>query len=260
MDYKEHGASALGTHPDDPVSVPVWKRSLDWALILLTIPIWAPVMLLIGLGIKFFSRGPILFKQERVGLNRQRFTCLKFRTMKVNADSAGHQRHLKSLMQSQVPMTKLDAAGDPRLIPGGMLLRATGLDELPQLFNVLRGEMSLVGPRPCTLYEYDGFLPWHLERFQTLPGLTGLWQVSGKNKTTFDEMMHLDIDYARQKSLWLDLRILVKTLPAMIGQVREARRWKKSSKVLSPEQFKSKTPELEEYEASAKWPCASNQV
>ena len=260
MDYKEHGANALGTHSDHAASVPVWKRLLDWALVLLAVPIWAPIMVMIGLGIKFFSHGPILFQQERVGLNRQRFTCLKFRTMKVNADTTGHQQHLKALMQSQVPMTKLDAVGDPRLIPGGILLRATGLDELPQLFNVLRGEMSLVGPRPCTLYEYDGFLPWHLERFQTLPGLTGLWQVSGKNKTTFDEMMRLDIAYARQKSLWLDLRILVRTLPAMITQVREAWERRKTSKVLSPEQFKSKTTEQTEGEATAKWPYASKQA
>jgi lipopolysaccharide/colanic/teichoic acid biosynthesis glycosyltransferase len=125
-------------------------------------------------------------------------------------------------------MAKLDLHGDPRLIPGGWWLRASGLDELPQIINVLRGEMSLVGPRPCLPYEYDRYLPWQKERFSTLPGLTGLWQVSGKNKTTFDEMMHLDIHYARNKSLWLDLKILLMTVSAVIIEIKNTRRGRKS--------------------------------
>jgi lipopolysaccharide/colanic/teichoic acid biosynthesis glycosyltransferase len=115
-------------------------------------------------------------------------------------------------------MVKIDTR-DSRLIPGGRILRATGLDELPQIINVLRGEMSIVGPRPCIPYEYEKYQPWQRERFDTLPGITGLWQVSGKNRTTFEEMMHLDIRYARTKTLWMDLRIIVMTPVAIATQI-----------------------------------------
>ena len=112
-----------------------------------------------------------------------------------------------------------DLESDPRLIPLAGLLRATGLDELPQIFNVLRGEMSLVGPRPCLPYEYDNYLPWQKRRFNSLPGITGLWQVSGKNKTTFNEMIQLDISYLSHRSLWLDLKIIFKTPPVLVLQL-----------------------------------------
>ncbi len=156
--------------------------------------------------------------------------CLKFRTMFVNTETTTHQGHLQQLMDSDVPMEKLDARGDSRIIPLGLLMRSSGLDELPQLINVLRGEMSMVGPRPCLPYESDKYLPWQWERFDTLPGLTGLWQVSGKNQTTFNEMMRLDIQYARKKTVWLDLMIILKTLPVMAGQVWDSRRRRKSRK------------------------------
>jgi lipopolysaccharide/colanic/teichoic acid biosynthesis glycosyltransferase len=144
--------------------------------------------------------------------------------MVVNADATVHQEHLNHLMNSNIPMVKMDMQGDPRVIPFGALLRSSGLDELPQLINVLRGEMSLVGPRPCLPYEYDRYLPWQKERFNTLPGLTGLWQVSGKNQTTFVEMIQLDIHYARNKTFWLDLKIVLKTIPALIGQMWDTRK------------------------------------
>jgi lipopolysaccharide/colanic/teichoic acid biosynthesis glycosyltransferase len=176
---------------------------------------------LISLAIMVVSPGPILFRQERIGYRGRRFSCLKFRTMLVGADTAVHKSHLHSLMNSRAPMKKLDVAGDPRLIPLGALLRSTGLDELPQIINVLRGDMSLVGPRPCVPYEYEAYRPWQKERIRGLPGLTGLWQVSGKNKTTFDEMIHLDISYLRSKSIWLDLGIMLKTAPALLQQVKE---------------------------------------
>ena len=122
-------------------------------------------------------------------------------------------------MASNQPMNKLDRAGDTRLIPGGLWLRSLGLDELPQLINVLRGEMSLVGPRPCVAYEYEMFQPRHRRRCQTLPGLTGLWQVNGKNKTSFERMMDLDLTYVEKQSLFLDLKIIVFTVPAILIQV-----------------------------------------
>ena len=201
--------------------VPGWKRFLDLSCILLSLPLWLPIMGLISLAIMVVSPGPILFRQERIGYRGRRFSCLKFRTMLVGADTAVHKSHLHSLMNSRAPMKKLDVAGDSRLIPLGALLRSTGLDELPQIINVLRGDMSLVGPRPCVPYEFEEYRPWQKERIKGLPGLTGLWQVSGKNKTTFEQMIHLDISYLRSKSIWLDLGIMLKTVPALLQQVKE---------------------------------------
>jgi lipopolysaccharide/colanic/teichoic acid biosynthesis glycosyltransferase len=202
---------------------PVWKRVLDVGCVLLALPVLLPVTVALAVLIKCVSPGPILFLQERVGYRGRRFICFKFRTMKMNADTGVHRRHLADLVQSNAPMVKMDSKGDPRLIPFGAFLRATGLDELPQLLNVLEGQMSLVGPRPCVVYEYEHYLPSQKRRFETLPGLTGLWQVSGKNKTTFSEMIALDVHYAENKSPWLDLKIMFKTLPALVSQVREAR-------------------------------------
>jgi lipopolysaccharide/colanic/teichoic acid biosynthesis glycosyltransferase len=207
----------------DATEVPVWKRALDLTCLFLVLPGALLVMALIAAFIKTVSPGPVFFKQERVGHRRKRFLCWKFRTMRTGTDTAAHQQHLKKLLQSDAPLTKMDATGDPRLIPCGAMLRATGLDELPQLINVWRGEMSLVGPRPCTPYEEESYRSWQYARFDTLPGLTGLWQVSGKNETTFTEMVTLDILYARTKSPWLDFKIMARTLSVLRSQVREAR-------------------------------------
>jgi lipopolysaccharide/colanic/teichoic acid biosynthesis glycosyltransferase len=211
----------------DPVVL--WKRTLDVILILLVLPLLIPLALLLVLLIRRGSRGPVLFRQERIGHQGRRFMCFKFRTMFVDADTITHQGHLLQLMQSNAPMMKMDSRGDPRIMPFGVLLRASGLDELPQLINVLRGEMSLVGPRPCLPYEYDNYLPWQKERFETVPGLTGLWQVSGKNKTTFVEMIQLDIKYAKNKTLWWDLKIILMTVPALVIQMLETRQAGKAS-------------------------------
>jgi lipopolysaccharide/colanic/teichoic acid biosynthesis glycosyltransferase len=187
----------------------------------------APGLLILGAGVALMvicgSRGPVFFRQRRVGYKGREFTCFKFRTMRVDAETASHRDHFCQLMDSEVPMTKLDARNDPRLIPLGALLRATGLDELPQLLNIVRGEMSLVGPRPCIPYEYERYQPWQRRRFDAVPGLTGLWQVSGKNQTTFNEMIRLDIKYSERLSLWLDLKIILRTLPALWQQCLESR-------------------------------------
>jgi lipopolysaccharide/colanic/teichoic acid biosynthesis glycosyltransferase len=215
---------------DDPVvldvgsPLPLWKRGLDLLFLAVTLPLFLPVGLGIALFIKWHSRGPVIFRQERVGYRGRRFELFKFRTMRLNAEVASHRRHLSQLMQSDAPLTKLDAQGDPRLIPGGALLRASGLDELPQLINVLRGEMSVVGPRPCLPYEYEEYSDWEKQRLAAVPGLTGLWQVSGKNKTTFRQMIALDIEYARTKTLGRDVGIMGRTLATLMGQVRETRR------------------------------------
>lgn len=204
-------------------SFPAWKRILDVTLVLLAIPFLIPLSIFIFVFIKIVSPGPAFFRQQRVGYRRRHFMCLKFRTMKVDADTGVHQAHLKKLMKANQPTRKLDYAGDSRLIPGGLWLRATGVDELPQLFNVLCGDMSLVGPRPCMSYEFDLYLEKHKQRCLAPPGLTGLWQISGKNKTTFQEMMDLDLKYVREKSLWLDLKIMGLTLPAVAKLVWEVR-------------------------------------
>jgi len=206
-----------------------WKRPLDVFLILLALPFLIPLALLLAVLICSGSRGPVLFGQERVGYRGRRFTCFKFRTMFVDADTTTHQGHLHQLMNSNTPMVKMDSQRDPRIVPFGQLLRASGLDELPQLLNVLRGEMSLVGPRPCLPYEYKNYLSWQKERFGTVPGLTGLWQVSGKNKTTFVEMIQLDIKYGKNKTLWWDLKIILMTVPSLIVQMLEMRQARQSS-------------------------------
>jgi lipopolysaccharide/colanic/teichoic acid biosynthesis glycosyltransferase len=205
----------------DFVRVPRWKRVLDISCALVAIPSLLPMMLVIAVLIKVCSRGPVIFKQKRVGLLGKQFTLYKFRTMIADADTAAHEKHVAALIKNNTALTKLDARGDSRLIPFGRIIRAAGLDELPQLINVLRGEMSLVGPRPCLPSEYDCCLPQQWERFRTLPGLTGLWQVSGKNRTTFNEMIDCDIQYVRKQSLWLDLRIMFKTIPALMVEVKD---------------------------------------
>lgn len=198
--------------------IAAWKRALDMSVILLLLPAILFFGLVAALVIKLGSRGPVLFRQERVGFRGSRFVCLKFRTMKPNAETTSHENHVKELIQGSAPMTKLDSRKDPRLIPFGSMLRSTGLDELPQLINVLRGEMSIVGPRPCLPYEYELYEPWQRRRFDVVPGLTGLWQVSGKNRTTFNEMINLDIEYSERSSFWMDLKIILLTVPALLRQ------------------------------------------
>ncbi len=213
----------------DEAVVPVWKRVLDVTLIMLFSPVLIPVMCATAVFIKIVSRGPVILHQDRIGFMGRRFTCLKFRTMHCDADTSVHEKYTRQLAHEDVPMTKpedFSPVVDSKVIRFGGLLRAMGIDELPQLINVLRGEMSLVGPRPCMQYEYEEYEPWHMERFRTLPGLTGLWQVNGKNRTTFRRMMELDIEYVRTKSLWLDLKILLRTVPTIVGQVLEKLRAK----------------------------------
>ena len=214
--------------------VPSWKRVLDCSLVVLAAPFWLPLAAILAAWVKLVSPGPALFRQERIGHLGARFLCLKFRTMKVNADTTIHREHLNRLMTSNQPMKKLDAAGDSRLIPGGLWLRTLGVDELPQLINVLRGEMSLVGPRPSTPYEYEAFQPRHRRRCETLPGLTGLWQVKGKNRTTFEKMMELDITYVETKSFLLDVKIMATTLPAIVLQVWDVRTGRRAAAQAQP--------------------------
>jgi lipopolysaccharide/colanic/teichoic acid biosynthesis glycosyltransferase len=203
--------------PNSPL--PAWKRSLDLLFCAAVFPVFTLVTLFMAVMVRLTSPGPVLFKQERIGLGGRRFKIYKFRTMHVAADTRGHQQHFSALMTSNAPMQKLDAKGDSRLIAGAWLIRATGLDELPQIINVLRGEMSVVGPRPCIPYEYEQFTADQRRRCESVPGLTGLWQVSGKNRTTFEQMIAFDCAYGQCRSLWLDVKIIVLTPVALLVQV-----------------------------------------
>jgi lipopolysaccharide/colanic/teichoic acid biosynthesis glycosyltransferase len=201
----------------------MWKRGIDLSVVILTLPIWLPIMLFIACGIQLVSPGSVFFRQERIGYRGRRFVLYKFRSMRTDIGTSVHERHCGDLIRANRPMTKLDE-GDRRIIPLGRLLRASGLDELPQIFNILLGDMSLVGPRPCTPHEFSWYEPWQRARFEALPGLTGYWQVHGKNKTTFSQMIDMDIHYTRSMSFTLDLSIMLMTFPTVVGQLLEVRR------------------------------------
>ena len=215
---------------DRAAALPPWKRAIDMTCCVIAFPMLATCAALVAILMSITSRGPIFFRQERVGLRGRRFKLYKFRTMHVAADTSCHQNHFAQLVQSNAPMQKMDARGDSRLIPGGWLIRASGLDELPQIINVWRGDMSIVGPRPCIPYEYEQYSANQRARFNSVPGLTGLWQVSGKNRTTFEEMVQLDIAYSTRKSLGLDLRIIVGTPAALFTQVLDTRRGRRRTR------------------------------
>ena len=207
--------------------IPPWKRTMDIIGAILGLILFFPLMLLISLLIKIVSPGPILFRQERVGFGGKSFQFLKFRTMKVSADKTKHQQYYAQLIngslnrvKSEKVMIKLDDSNTD-IIPFGKILRITYLDELPQLINVLRGDMSLVGPRPPISYEVEEYLRWHNGRFDSVSGMTGLWQVSRKNRLTFREMIQLDVRYSRQLSFWLDIKILLMTPIAIISQIMD---------------------------------------
>ncbi len=192
------------------------KMLMDITGSLLALLLFSPILLIIAAAIKMTSEGPVFFKQERMGLNGETFTFLKFRSMYTNSDHNRHKDYIKKLIKegkddANAPgVYKL--SNDPRITPFGGFLRKTSLDELPQFINVLKGEMSLVGPRPPIPYECELYDIWHRRRlFSVKPGITGLWQVTGRSRTTFDEMVRLDLKYINEWSLWLDIKLLLKT-------------------------------------------------
>jgi lipopolysaccharide/colanic/teichoic acid biosynthesis glycosyltransferase len=209
----------------------VSKRILDFVIALILLALLSPVMLVIAALIKLYSPGPVFFAQERVGAKRIRrgsqfywqktiFQCYKFRTMRTDADSALHRAYMQALIENDEK--KMDAlqgqdtkirklVRDPRITRPGRILRKLSLDELPQFWNVLRGEMSLVGPRPAIPYEVDLYKSWYLGRLQAKPGITGLQQVTARSTFDFDHQMRLDIEYVNNQSFWLDLVIILKT-------------------------------------------------
>jgi lipopolysaccharide/colanic/teichoic acid biosynthesis glycosyltransferase len=204
--------------PLEPSATSTWqltKRVMDVSLAVLLLLAMSPALLLIALAIKLDSRGPVIFRQKRFGRNLDEFAVLKFRTMVPDADPEVHKQYIAQLMSGEETgeqdegLKKLTA--DPRVTRVGRFLRKTSLDELPQLANVLLGQMSLVGPRPALDYELEHYAPSHFERFTVRPGLTGLWQVSGRSQLGFGEMLDLDAAYARRTGPVMDLQILAKT-------------------------------------------------
>jgi lipopolysaccharide/colanic/teichoic acid biosynthesis glycosyltransferase len=198
-------------------SMVVW-RMLDVTLAAVVMIVLSPLLLLLALAIKLDSPGPAIFRQRRLGLDMRGFTVRKLRTMRHDADCAPHRQYIARLISGETDpdgsLCKL--ADDDRVTRVGSFLRRWSLDELPQLWNVLRGEMSLVGPRPAIPYELDHYEPAWFQRFSVKPGVTGLWQVSGRSRLSFREMVALDLEYVRNRSLRLNLRILLKTLRAVV--------------------------------------------
>lgn len=201
------------------------KRTIDFCGALLALILLFPVFVFIIILIKSNSKGPVFFKQKRVGYKGTIFTFLKFRTMYPDCDDKIHREYVVKLINGNIKETNLGKnrplfklTCDHRVTRVGKFLRSWSLDELPQLINVLKGEMSLVGPRPAIPYEVENYSAWHLQRLDTMPGITGLWQVKGRSRTTFDEMVRLDIQYIKKWSLLLDFKILIRTLPAVFSR------------------------------------------
>lgn len=201
------------------------KRMIDLAGAAIGLLVTAPVMALVAIAIKIDSAGPVFFRQERVGVGGRRFRVWKFRTMSHGASDHLHREYMSQMLRGDEQATvRRDAAGrpvfkmsdDPRITRLGHFLRRSSLDELPQFFNVLGGSMSLVGPRPPVPYEFEAYDHWQYDRMQVRPGITGLWQVSGRSKLSYRQMCELDVEYVRHWSVWLDLRILLRTIPVVL--------------------------------------------
>ncbi len=244
--------------------LPVWKRVLDITGSLLGLMFLTPLFVLLALYIKIVSPGPVFYKQKRVGQGRRVFTFIKFRTMKHNNNEQVHSHHAKDFINFDRPMEKLDSK-DPRIIFGGKVLRKSCIDELPQLLNILKGDMSLVGPRPCIPYEADEYGRWHGRRFSMVPGLTGLWQVSGKNKLTFKQMIKLDIAYEKKMSLGFDLAIIFRTIPTVFNLVFEAvlnkmkQGEQEAERYINREQLQKQVVTIDRYPEANKYSCSIDE-
>jgi lipopolysaccharide/colanic/teichoic acid biosynthesis glycosyltransferase len=199
------------------------KRSLDVVASAVAVVALAVPMLVIAAAIRLTGRGPALFRQDRVGMHGRPFVMLKFRTMRAGSSDTNHRDYVRRLMAGEEPTVDglYKLSHDPRITRVGAILRRTSLDELPQLFNVLRADMALVGPRPMLAWEVELLPESARARFDVRPGLTGLWQVSGRNRLTMRQAMELDVRYAAQHGMWQDLKILARTIPALIrGEAR----------------------------------------
>jgi lipopolysaccharide/colanic/teichoic acid biosynthesis glycosyltransferase len=201
------------------------KRSIDIAVSLLVLVLGFPFLIAIALLIKITSKGPVFFAQKRIGENGRAFTLYKFRTMREGIDDSVHREFTENFIKGRVVHSSLDESGsnvykltnDTRVTGVGGFLRKVSLDELPQFINILKGEMTIVGPRPPLCYEYECYEDWHKLRVSVKPGLTGLWQVSGRSSVPFNEMVKLDLYYIENWTILMDLKIMLKTLPVMLA-------------------------------------------
>jgi lipopolysaccharide/colanic/teichoic acid biosynthesis glycosyltransferase len=201
-----------------PLGYRVTKRSLDLVSSVVCLLLTSPVLAVVAVAVKLESPGPVLFRQERLGLGGRPFTLYKFRSMFSSAEQGRHREHVRELIRGDASQAQpadevwLPIVADPRVTRLGAFLRRTHLDELPQLINIARGEMSLVGPRPPIPYEVEVYQPWHLRRLSVVPGLTGLWQATAWGRLSFDEGVALDLAYVDRRSFGLDLRLIGRTL------------------------------------------------
>ena len=197
----------------------VLKRAMDVVLSLAALVALLPLLAAIAVAIKIDSTGPVLFRQERLGRGRKPFTMYKFRSMRVDAGDALHREAVKRTAESRRrEIGVFKSLEDPRVTGAGRFIRAWNLDELPNLLNILRGEMSIVGPRPALDYELPYYKDWFFQRFSVRPGLTGLWQVNRADADDFDEMIRMDVDYTERMSVWLDLKLIALTIPSIIRE------------------------------------------
>lgn len=213
-------------------SYPMLKRLFDLTVASGLLIVLSPLLTVVALLIKLDSRGPVFFAQERMGARLRAdvdgaddwkiepFRVMKFRSMVNNADQSLHESHIRAFVSGTLDLddeeTTIKLHDDPRITRVGKWIRRTSIDELPQLINVVKGEMSLVGPRPVPVYEVEGYQPRHYERLHAVPGITGIWQVEGRGQVTFEEMVGMDIWYVRNASFWLDLKIIAQTIPAVL--------------------------------------------
>ncbi len=227
---EQYGTAELATKTHHAIFRRTWidrflKRGTDIAASLVVLVLGFPFFLAIALLIKLTSKGPVFFKQERVGEDGGIFALFKFRTMRTDCDDSLHREFTRNFIQGRLPEPSLDSGksevykmtDDPRITAVGGFLRKTSLDELPQFINILRSEMTIVGPRPPMPYEYECYDEWHKLRLKVRPGLTGLWQVSGRSTVPFQEMVMMDIYYIENWSMLLDLKIMIKTVPVMLA-------------------------------------------
>jgi lipopolysaccharide/colanic/teichoic acid biosynthesis glycosyltransferase len=214
----------LGMTRSEPRWLSATRRLADLLISGLLVLLLSPLLIGVALAVRLDSRGPALFRQRRVGHGEREFTVFKFRSMRVDADPRGHREYVTALINGEGEARNggrenlYKLAVDNRITAVGHWIRRWSVDELPQLFNVLRGEMTLVGPRPAIPYEVAEYPSWYRQRFSVKPGLTGLWQVSGRSERTYEEMVRLDIEYTKSRSLGLDLSILVKTPLVVLGR------------------------------------------
>ncbi|HEX5711811.1 MAG TPA: sugar transferase [Solirubrobacterales bacterium] len=216
---REQQQQALADSASESRWLAALRRLFDIVFATTLIVLFSPILIAVAVAVRLDSHGPSLFRQRRVGHREREFTLFKFRSMRLDADPRGHKEYVTALIKGADGSANGDGEGkdlyklavDNRITPVGRWIRKWSLDELPQLFNVLLGDMTLVGPRPAIPYEVAEYPNWYLQRFSVKPGLTGYWQVSGRNERTYEEMVRLDIEYAERRSLGLDLSILVKT-------------------------------------------------